>query len=395
MKYLSLFISLLFVQALYGQSKLPIIKATSKTVGIKDDGILDKEGWSLSPTARPDVYRAERTHQTKWVVFYTDIDSIKVKVKPGSKFDFIILLNGKDSCFTQIVSAFPPLSQMENNAKNTPDTIPFILTAFNAIHVKAVFNDRDTMNLHLDFSSFDFRLTRDAILKKTHLLDRQPDALAGKVKPNYNNLEKVSKVQMGNMVWKNPEFGSTGFTAREMDGRFGGNVFENKIVEIDYDKNILIVHAKMPKNIKGYAKSKLTFIRSFPCIKGVISIKNKEYAGDFILDNGSDQALIIDSVWAAKQHFPTDLKTIKITKFKDPRGVVYENKTVLCPLFKMNNHTLSDIPTSLLGSKNPTGFEINLLGNDVLKRFNTILDFQNDYIYFKPNKLTGLAFKES
>ena len=63
------------------------------------------------------------------VVFYTDIDSIKVKVKPGSKFDFIILLNGKGSCYTQIVSAFPPLSQMENNAKNTPDTIPFTLTA--------------------------------------------------------------------------------------------------------------------------------------------------------------------------------------------------------------------------------------------------------------------------
>ena len=61
----------------------------------------------------------------------------------------------------------------------------------------------------------------------------------------------------------------------------------------------------------------------------------------------------------------------------------------------MNNQTLSNIPTSLLGSKNPTGLEINLLGNEVLKRFNTIVDFQNDYIYFKPNKLTALAFKES
>jgi hypothetical protein len=394
MKFIHFALCFLFIQTINGQTKLPIIKATSKTVAINDGGFLDKDGWSLSPKARPDVYTADRTRETKWVTFYTDIDSIKVKIKPGTKFDFIILLNGKDSCYTQVASAIPAKKTMKPT-KSTPDTVPFTLTSYNAIHVKALFNDRDTMNLHFDASSFDFRLTRDAILAKTHLLDRQPDALAGKVKPNYNNLEKVTKVQMGNIVWQNPEFVVTGFTAREMDGRFGGNVFEGKMVEIDYDKNLLIIHPKMPKNVKGFTKSRLVYIRSSPCIKGVIDINNKKYTGDFILDNGSDQALIIDSLWAVKQNFPKDLKTIKITKFKDPRGVVYENKTVICPLFNIHKQPLSNIPTSLLGSKNPTGNSINLLGNDVLKRFNTIIDYQNDVIYLKPNKLFGVPFRET
>jgi hypothetical protein len=387
------FISL-FISSINAQSKLPIIKATSSAVTINDGGFVDKDGWSLSPKVKPDVYTADRTRQTKWVTFYTDIDSIKIKLKPGAKFDFIILLNGKDSCYTQVESAIREEKSVKNN-KRTQDTIPFTLTAHNAIHVKAVFNNRDTVNLHFDTGSFGFRLTRDAILAKTRLLAHQEGVMEGKNKPNYNKLEKVFKVQMGNVIWNNPEFVTTGLTAREMDGRFGGNIFEGKSVEIDYEKELLIIHSKLPKNLKTYSKSKLTFIRSFPCITGVLEVKNKQYTGQFILDTGSDHALIIDSLWAIKQGFPTDLPVLKTTVFRDPRGAKYENKLVICPSLNLNNTAMPNVPMTLLGSKNPTGFSINLLGNDALKRFNTILDFKNDNIYLKPNKLMLMAYKNA
>jgi hypothetical protein len=391
---LILLVCLMAKLPVFGQVKLPIIKATSMAVAINDGGYLDKNGWSLSPKTKPDIYTADRTRKTKWVTFYTDIDSIKIKVKPGKKFDFIILLNGKDSCYTRVESAISTDKKLAN-FRNMPDTIPFKLTAFNAIHVKSIFNNRDTLNLHFDLGSFGFRLTRDAILQKTRLLAHQEGVLDGKTKPNFNKMEKVFKVQMGNLTWENPEFVATGFTARERDGRFGGNVFEGKTVEIDYEKEVIIVHPKCPKNLKTYTKSKLEFIRSFPCIKGVLEVKNKQYTGDFILDTGSDKALILDSLWAVSQHFPTDLPVVKTVKFKDPRGVVYENKQVNLPLLKVSDFPLPDVPTTLLGGKNPTGFSINLMGNDALKRFNTIIDFQNDYIYLKPNKFKDMAYRET
>ncbi|HTD41182.1 MAG TPA: hypothetical protein VK671_11215, partial [Mucilaginibacter sp.] len=127
MKYLHLFIPFLFIQSIFAQSKLPVIKATSKSVAINDGGFLDKNVWTLSPKARPDIYTADRTRKTKWVTFYTDIDSIRVKVKPGTKYNFIILLNGKDSCYTQIASAIPPEDKLNNKIYKN-DTIPFTLT---------------------------------------------------------------------------------------------------------------------------------------------------------------------------------------------------------------------------------------------------------------------------
>jgi hypothetical protein len=394
MKCIYLFISFLLVQSIFAQSKVPVIKATSKRVTINDGGYLDKNAWILSPNIKPDIFTADRTRKTKWVTFYTDLDSIKVKVKPGTKYNFIIVLNGKDSCYTQIASAIAPENILKSNIA-THDTIPFTLTSFNAIQVKSIINDTDTLNLHFDVGSFDFRLTKDAIFKKTKLLSNQPDALAGKTNPDYNNLNKVFKLKIGNLVWNDPEIVPTEVTAHDMDGRFGWNLFEGKKVEIDYDNNQLIIHSRLSKVLKGYVKSKMKFIHSFVCVKATFEIENKKYSGDFLLDTGSDQAIILDSTWAGRQNFPKNLKLIKSSVLRDPRGVKYETKIVLSPLLRINTFELTNIPTYVLGSKNPTGFEINYLGNDLLKRFNIILDFKNDCLYLKPNKLISLEYREN
>ena len=394
MKFYTFFLSLCLTQTTSGQTKLPIIKATSSQVAINDGGILDKNAWSLAPQARPDVYTADRTRQTKWVTFYTDIDSIKVELKAGGSVDFVILLNGKDSCFTRIVSVIP--AETHGNALlETHDTIPFTLNANRSIHVQGIINNQDTVNLHFDTGSFDVRLTQEAIVKRTHLLSHQTEAMTAGKKPNFNNLAKVSQLKIGKLVLQNPTILPTMRTAKEMDGRFGYNVFEGKIVEIDYDKQLLIIHSKMPKILRGYQKSPLVFIRSFPCIEATLKVKKKKYKGYFLLDTGSDKAMILDSFWLKQQDFPTDLTLLKTAKFSDPRGKIYETKTVVCPELTLNKLPLPNIPTSLLNGPNPTGFSINFLGNDVLMRFNTIIDLKHDCIYLKPNGLTRLVYKDA
>ena len=385
---------LLFTAILFAQQKLPVIKATSKSVAVRDGDYLDKNAWSLSPKIRPDIFTADRTRKTKWVTFYTDIDSIRVKVKPGSVFDFVVLLNGKDSCYTRIVSAIPP-NDLNKNEVAVNDTIPFTLTSFNAICVQAIINGTDTLKMHFDASAFDFRLTRDAVLKKTKLLSNQPDALAGKTAPDYNKMNKVFTLQMGNKVWSNPPLGTTKLTAHDMDGRFGWNLFEGKQVEIDYDRMLLIIHSALPKDLKGYVRSKMEFARSFPYIRGTFAIAGKKYTGNFMMDTGSEEAIILDSAWVNEQNFPKDLKLIRSSVLRDPHGVKYETRIVMSPGFNINGFGLANIPTLLLPAKNPAGFPINFLGNDILKRFNMILDFENDYVYLKPNKLMAVKYMES
>jgi len=355
--------------ALHAQTPLPVIKATSKRVAINDGGFLDKDAWSLSPAARPDVYTADRTRQTKQVTFYTDIDSITVKLKPGMRYNFIILLNGKDSCYTQIASAIPP-DDATTAKTETHDTIPFTLSPFSAIQVKAIANDTATLNLHFDASSFMFRLTKDAIAA-THLTH-------------------ITKLQMGSMVWHNPDVSTTGFTSQGMDGRFGWNLFEGKAVEINYDNNIIVIHSTLPKTLKGYVSARLEFIRSFPVVTGAFTIHGKKYKGRFLLDTGADLPIILDSSWAAAVHFPSDLPVIKTQVLKDPRGAQYTTRTVVAPQFTVNGFVVANLSTLILGSNNPVGFSVNYLGNGLLKRFNMVLDFKHDRIWLKKNRLMGV-----
>ena len=78
---------------------LPVIKANATEVDIKDDNVLKKKAWRIVPEEELDVY----TTSAKEVTFYTDLDSISFKINPKiGTYDFIILLNGKDSARTQI-----------------------------------------------------------------------------------------------------------------------------------------------------------------------------------------------------------------------------------------------------------------------------------------------------
>ncbi len=85
-------------QLLMAKPKLPVIKATSKFVDIKYDGKFLKKTWIITPEEELDIYRTS----AKNVVFYTDIDSISFSVSPGEAYNFIIVLNGKDTARTQI-----------------------------------------------------------------------------------------------------------------------------------------------------------------------------------------------------------------------------------------------------------------------------------------------------
>ena len=394
MKNILFLIPLLIIQPAFAQTKLPVIKATSKKVSINDGGYFDKDAWNLSPGVRPDIYTADHTRETKWVTFYTDIDSIRVKIKAGTRFNFVILLNGKDSCYTQIASAIPPENQL-SNATVTNDTIPFTLTKYNAIGVKAIINDTDTLNLHFDTGSFDFRLTRDAIVKKTKLLSAQANAIANGKEPDYNHLDKVDKLQIGSLTWTRPGIMATGVTAHDMDGRFGWNLFDGKSVEINYDRDLLIIHSKLPKNLEGYKKSKLEFKRGFVCMKGTFKVAHKKYTGDFIMDTGADRAMVLDSTWAASQAFVENLQLVGLSVVTDTRGNKYVTKIVDVPHFKIGDFQLDSIPVRILGTRNPAHFGINTLGNDLLKRFNVIFDFATDEIYLKPNKLVIEAYKDN
>lgn len=95
---LTIFI-ILFSQTLFSQKKIPVIRANSIQVDIRDDNKLRKNAWRIVPEEKLDIYKTN----AKKVTFKTDIDSITFKIDPKiGEYNFIILVKGKDSAKTQI-----------------------------------------------------------------------------------------------------------------------------------------------------------------------------------------------------------------------------------------------------------------------------------------------------
>ncbi len=87
------------VQSGFSKEKFPVVRSNSFVVDIKDDGMLRKGAWRVVPEEKLDVYKSS----AKRVTFYTDIDSISFNIDPKvGRYDFVIVVNGKDSAMTRI-----------------------------------------------------------------------------------------------------------------------------------------------------------------------------------------------------------------------------------------------------------------------------------------------------
>jgi hypothetical membrane protein len=76
-----------------------------------DNDYFVKGGWTLDPAKKPDIFSigSKWLYENKKVTFITDIDSIAVSIRPGSKYNFIILLNGITPCYIQIATLSNPI----------------------------------------------------------------------------------------------------------------------------------------------------------------------------------------------------------------------------------------------------------------------------------------------
>ncbi len=281
-------------------------------------------------------------------------------------------------------------SKLINDAPNRI-VIPFELTEFNNIKIKTVLNGTDSLDLKFDSGTTGLLLTHLAIKDKTHLLD---DGSENTPTQNYVRLKSLATLQIGKRTWDSLEIYPVLLSGQETDGRFGWDLFKNSIVRIDYDKMEMIIQDTLP-DVRGFTKSKLTETNTLLCLDGKISIQNRAFEGRFLVDTGYQKTVLLDSVLMMEQSFPKDLRVIKQNQLRNGAGELFVTKVAELPQLTIGGQVLKNIPVQLLNKTNPAGFKTHILGNELLKRFNTILDLKQGYIYFQKNRLFNTAYSDA
>lgn len=212
------------------------------------------------------------------------------------------------------------------------------------------------------------------------------------VQTSSNNQVSFSGIIKSKVTLSLIDFGTNAF-----DGVFGTDLMNKHIIEIDYNKRILTFHdpAGLNVNLENYDKVKIHFVDSYPSIPCSIVVKGKQYKGFFGLDSGANDALTVASPFERKHLLKNKTEQIALASFQGSDGSVYEMPIVLAPELKVGAKSFYAIPMNLSNATegiDATEDMAGFFGNNFLKRFNTVLDLPNGFVYFKPNELLYSPF---
>jgi hypothetical protein len=250
----------------------------------------------------------------------------------------------------------------------------------------------DTLNFILDTGSGGVSLDSTTCLR-LHIVPTPTDRFivgiggSRKVKFIYNQTLSVGGVAIDSLNLHVSDYGilSSVYGGR-IDGILGYSFFSRYIVKIDYDSNLIAVYTKgyMKYPRRGFALN--PNIVNIPVAAARIREENTRDC-HFFFDTGAGLCLLLSSDFTRdsamygidKKMFPTQAQglggkaNMKITTTKE---------------FRLGPYRFRHVPTHIFDDEyNITSYPYlsGLIGNDLLRRFNVILNYSKRILYLTPN----------
>jgi hypothetical protein len=183
-----------------------------------------------------------------------------------------------------------------------------------------------------------------------------------------------NRLVLGDCTWSGMPLIEVGNMDPYEDLIIGNGLFRDRIIEIDYDRNVFIVHDQLPAYAKKYKKQPVYYEQDRPRFKANFVHNGKKYSFWFLFDTGRDGTMLIGEDFTSQKNHWLKLKELQ---FINGRKIVQLNAWIAGTEFK-------NIVTNAADPSKPAG-RPTLFGNQVLNHFNVILDNQQGYIYLKKN----------
>jgi hypothetical protein len=378
------------------EAGLPVLKTDSRTVDVRDGDRLLKGVWVVDPAVALDVYDAQRTTGEKRVTFISEVDSMSFDVQPGRTYDFVILLGGKDACRTRISTMTQGYRRIGSNPAAGPDTIPITIT-HGKLHVQGTLNDSEVLDLIFDTGA-DMCVLYPSAMGKGAKLDF--DGTTDNVGTGGTTVRQTSsdnRLEIAGLRWDHePILYAEKQADAAADGIVGYTVFQDKVVEIDYDRMAMIVHDALPPYAAGYAKTAMQSLGSLTVVEVGLNGAGVKTSGLFVLDTGGNGAMLVNQAFAANGGLRAAMRVLGRSESRGLGSEAIRNELVLLPELTLAGFTLRNVPINIElpseGNKAPPG---GVLCMDVLERFNTILDYPRSEAYFRPNTRFDEPFRRN
>jgi hypothetical protein len=280
------------------------------------------------------------------------------------------------------------LSAQKEKATGASIQIPFQLTTYNNLSIQAILNGVDTVQLMFHTAANALTLTEETVkqLKSIHFVATTDSVKSWGGQANSSRYSPKNQIQIGGLSWDNQAIWENQLSGQYTQGKFGMDLFKNWVVEIDFDQSVILLHKDLPSKIKGFQKSKLYAKDEMFFIEAACSIQDSVILERFLIHSGYAGALLINDQFAQLHQLGKQLPIVGEKKLKDSFGNTVISKQASLPLFTIAEKNLSNVAVGFFeGSLGRQPYSI--IGGDLLKQFNIVIDAQRQFIYLKPNGL--------
>lgn len=272
-------------------------------------------------------------------------------------------------------------------------SIPFRLLTGGIITVKARFgNYPDTLTFILDTGSGGISLdsTTTAHLKvPTTLSDRTIRGIAGirQVRFAYNQSLHLPGLTVDSLNFHINDYDVlTSAYGEKIDGIIGYSFLTRYIVKIDYDSSDISVYTKGTfKYPRGGFLLKPLLI-NIPILQGNVR-DDREINSRFYFDTGAGMCLLLSADFVNDSAFVRTRRKWYTTQAEGLGGKAPMRQGVIKQL-KIGPYKFRNVPTYIFEDDfNVTSYPYlgGLIGNDLLRRFNLIINYERRDIYMLPN----------
>lgn len=364
---------------------LPSIKANSIAV-LVEDGATSERG-VLEPNAKPDRYQYRRSKEPRNITFTTDVESISFRVKESEVHDFMVLLNKTQQCLLRIEPRRPLQAQINQPGSPTSITasfsvaIPLSIRLNNMPYIPARINDGPEQDLLLDIGTTGSGITARSAAKSGVRFGGS--ARMGAVEGvDSIGMSSGNSVHIGFLSWTNvPLFEhSAGNTFLGNHGIIGNNVLENQVIELSYTEGVFRIHSSIPDLPAGFSKLPMRMMHGVPHIPVEFMEADKSFTHWLMFDTGYENTVLLNHRIASKhQMYQAGAKLGDRVSRQNGR-----TRIVAYPRLRFGTHIITNVPVDLQES-GVDPYPLELLGNDLLKRFDCFIDYQDEAVYLRPN----------
>jgi len=367
------------------QRELPVVRAHSRAVDVREGDHFRAGAWSIDPALALDVFYARRSDEERALTFTTDLDSITFEVKPGEEHDFVFLLDGH-ACRTRLSTmrrAYRDARARENRAEAA---IPIAFGRDGKLHLEGRVNGSAPLDFMFDTGADTVVLYPSAIAAGV-AVEFDGTTLNSGWGLNTRRTSAQNRLELAGLEWDHVGLMYIEAQTERADGIVGGSLFEDKVVELDYERMLLILHDALPAPMEGYARLEMAPNSSIALVQATLDDGRAPHTDWLVVDSGSGSTLNLSRGFAERNALYGPLELLGTSRSGGVGGETTENEVVLLPALRLGDFTTRDVPAHrALPDSNATATNA-LLGMEVLKRFHTFLDYPGNALYLKPDAL--------